>query len=578
MKYILSITLFVGISICTQQKVTAQTYFTNTGVITNDSNWNIFSINVTNPLFPLCNGSYGLEEVCVSINHPMVQELILIVISPDASIYQIYNGNAVGANFNGACFNAVGVDIGASWPPYMGDFIPNYPLGVFNNGQPTAGSWLLVVIDKKQPNNAGTLTSCSFKFSTNPSPPFSFDSTNLPIVKIETNGVIIVDDPKIPASIGIIDNGAGIFNHPTDTFTFKHKIGIETRGASSAILHPQIPYGFETWDSLNNEIDTSILGLPPESDWILYSPQNDRSLMRNVLTYHLANQMGHYASRTRFVELMLNGSYKGVYVLMERIKRDKNRVDIAKLTNTDTAGVNLTGGYILKTDWCVNGSCDGFYSVYTDPNNGSPSFYEYVYPKSQDMLQVQKNYINAYMDSFELALSGTNFSDPILGFRKYIDILAACDFIFINEMSRNVDAYRASNYFYKDKNSNDGRFVLGPVWDYNFAWRNADFCNSDQISGWDYSNYACAPKVFWAKRMVQDPWFQNRLQCRWQDLRANQLDTASINHFIDSVALFLNDAKSRHFAIWKSFGAVPNLYWPPPISLNYQQEISYMKT
>lgn len=578
MKSIFSILLCLGISIFCSYTVCSQTYYTNTGPITNDSNWNIFSINVTNPQFPVCNGSYGLEEVCITINHPKVQELILMVISPDASIYPIYNGNATGANFFGTCFGPEGDDIASSWPPYSGDFLPNYPLGVFNNGQTAAGSWLLVVIDKKQPGNSGILTSCSFKFSVNPSMPFSFDSTNLPIVKIETNGATIVNDPKHPAIMGIIDNGPGNANHPTDTFSFIHRIGIETRGASSASIHPQVPYGFETWDSLDNEVDTSILGMPPESDWILYAPQNDRSLMRNALTYHLANQMGHYASRTRFVELLINGSYKGVYVLMERIKRDNNRVDIAKLTTNDTAGVDLTGGYILKTDWCINGFCDGFYSIYTDPQNGVPSFYEYVYPKAQDMLQVQKNYINAYMDSFELALSGNNFSDPIVGFRKYIDILAACDFIFINEMSRNVDAYRASNYFYKDKNTNDGRIVLGPVWDYNFAWRNADFCQSYNISGWDYINYDCAPKVFWAKRMVQDPWFQNRLKCRWLDLRANLLDTATINHYIDSVALYLNDAKNRHFAMWKLFGTANNLYWPVPISQNYQQEIAYMKT
>ena len=73
--------------------------------------------------------------------------------------------------------------------------------------------------------------------------------------------------------------------------------------------------------------------------------------MRNALAMHLANKQGNYASRTRFVELFINGDYEGLYVLMEKIKRSEDRVDIAKLNPDEISGDDLTGGYIFKTDW-----------------------------------------------------------------------------------------------------------------------------------------------------------------------------------------------------------------------------------
>ena len=171
-----------------------------------------------------------------------------------------------------------------------------------------------------------------------------FTSSNLPIFVINTNGQTIVNEPKIIVDLGIIYNGEGVRNNITDPFNhYNGKIGIEIRGASSQ-QYPKKQYGFETWDSSGEEIDVSLLGLPEESDWILYAPYADKSLMRNVLAYSLSNKIGRYASRSRFCELILNGEYMGVFVLFEKIKRDKHRVDISKLTEADTTGDALTGG------------------------------------------------------------------------------------------------------------------------------------------------------------------------------------------------------------------------------------------
>jgi len=151
----------------------------------------------------------------------------------------------------------------------------------------------------------------------------SFTSSNLPLIVINTYGQSIPDDPKIVADMGIIWDTSGKRNTLNDPMNnYKGKIGIEIRGSSSQMF-PKKSYGFETRSDNVTSADVSLLGLPAENDWVLYAPYTDKTMIRDVLTYTLDAALGHYSPRCRFVELFLNGSYDGVYVLMEKIKRIK---------------------------------------------------------------------------------------------------------------------------------------------------------------------------------------------------------------------------------------------------------------
>src|SRR5690606_9969158 len=137
-------------------------------------------------------------------------------------------------------------------------------------------------------------------------------TSNLPIVVIDTQGRAIPDEPKILARMGIIDNGEGVRNSTGDPFNgYDGFVGIEVRGASSQAF-PKKQYAIETRDADGEDVNVSLLGLPGEEDWILQGPYSDKSLMRNVLVYHLARRMGRYASRTRYAEVVLNDEYQGV--------------------------------------------------------------------------------------------------------------------------------------------------------------------------------------------------------------------------------------------------------------------------
>ncbi len=348
----------------------------------------------------------------------------------------------------------------------------------------------------------------------------NFES-NLPLVFIDTNNRLIPDEPKMIATMGIVWNGAGQKNFTTNRFNhYDGKIGIELRGSSSQMF-PKKGYGFETRDAQNQDMDVSLLGMPEEEDWILHGPYSDKSLIRNSLIFCLASQFVPYTPRTRQVELFLNNRYQGVYVLMEKIKRDKNRVDIAKLTKKDVNGEALTGGYIVKIDKTTGNSGEGWWSNYRNIN-GSKTYYQFHYPKHNEILDVQKLYIANYLADFELAINNKDFSAET-GYPSFIDVDSFFDFILLNELSKNIDGYRLSTFLYKDKNE---KMKAGPIWDFNLAFGNADYNGGYSTSSLQI--YADLPhddwaNPFWWSGLMADNHFSNGLKCRWQALREKEL-------------------------------------------------------
>ncbi len=230
-----------------------------------------------------------------------------------------------------------------------------------------------------------------------------FKKSNLPIIIINTNGNEIYDDVKTSADLKIIYNGLGIENDITDVpKEYNGKIGIEYRGSSS-LGFPKFPYGFETRDETGEDNSVSLLGMSKESDWTLNASYNDKSMMRDGLAYILAGDVMDYAPRVRYSEVMINDEYQGIYLLVEKIKRDKNRVDIAKLEPTDNDGDALTGGYIIKLDKETgSNSGQGWISPFKPYTNAwQNTFFQFDYPKDSLITQAQKEYIINFMNKAE---------------------------------------------------------------------------------------------------------------------------------------------------------------------------------
>lgn len=412
--------------------------------------------------------------------------------------------------------------------------------------------------------------------------PAIFDSSTLPIVVLDTYGVNIPDEPKIDAMMGIIYNGPGQVNNINDAFNeFYGQIAIEKRGSSSGGF-PQQSYGLETRgpDSVNYNV--SLFDWPSDNDWILYAPYTDKTLMRNVLTYQLGNEMGRWAPRTQFCEVILNGNYIGVYVLMERIKTNPGRVNIDQLNFSDTLDNNLTGGYIVKVDKTTAGGVIAWTSPYTCQAPGTgPIQYQLHDPTIDTIHPLQKAYIQDYITDWEVALKSPGFTDPINGYKAYIDVASFIDYFLLTELSKNVDGYRISTFLHKQRFSEGGKLVAGPLWDYNIAWGNANYCQGGNTTGWEINfNSICGgsgalQNPFWWNRLLDDPLYANDVNCRWAALRQSTLSDAALFQFIDSMANLLEIPAQRHYQKWPILG---NYVWPNNfIGQTYQEEITYLK-
>jgi hypothetical protein len=387
-------------------------------------------------------------------------------------------------------------------------------------------------------------------------------SSNIPVIVIENfGGGSVPSDPFQPAFMAIFDttNGRSALKNLPDIAT---RIGIKIRG-SSTLGDPKHSYSLEAWDERNNDKDISPLGLPEESDWILYAPYSfDRALIRNALIYELSNRVGRYAVRTRFVELYINtgggalaqADYAGVYVFMEKIKRGPKRVDVESLSASDDTEPLITGGYMLKIDRLDPGD-----SGLSAGGQGMG----YVYPKEEFVTPAQGTWIKGYIDTFVTALNGASFTNPVTGYAKYIDPDSWVDHHILNVLAKNVDALRLSTYFFKKR---EGKLEFGPIWDFDRSMDSTDGRDDDPRT-WkgtgdatDYFNYP------WWGRLFQDLDFWQRWKDRWQLFRRNELSTQNINAVIDSMAAELNEAQVRNFQKWNLLGAG-----------GYAGEISHLK-
>ena len=400
---------------------------------------------------------------------------------------------------------------------------------------------------------------------------------DFPTMKINTNGREIVDEPKVMADLSIIENN-NVSNY---------KIGIEIRGSSSQSF-PKKSFGFETKNSsYTQDKDYSIGGFPSEEDWILYGPYTDKSLIRNKLVFDLSNSIGFKASNTKFYNLFINDKNNGLYILMEKIKRDVNRVNISPFDqNSDK------GGFIVKIDkptsegascnTCYNESFSfrSNYDTKGSISDESEIYFIYHYPKPIEINENQKKYIISTINNFETILAEDNFDfseNP--NYLNFIDIDSFIDFFIINELTKNIDGYRLSTYLHKDSS---GKLKMGPIWDFNLAFGNANYCQGNKATGWGYKfNSICSGDVwqvpFWWDRLMESEYFKNKLKNRWVELRQVKLSNITINNLIDSHVKYLsnNDVINENFINWPIIG---KWIWPNSfIGNTHDEEITYLK-
>jgi len=403
-------------------------------------------------------------------------------------------------------------------------------------------------------------------------------SSHLPVIEIEYSSRRI-DDRYNPASgtMRVFDNGSDkIENTLHDMPAYKYlNITFHVRGNSSFGFNKK-SYHVEFFNNYNlKSLNAPILGLPASSDFILYSSYTDKSLMRDWIAYDLgAKILKQWTPKVVPVELWLrskdtklaNNNYQGIFFIMEKIKVEKNRVDLKPFTMAEDPlkWFEDGGGYIVLRDHINDQNKMQVFRT----NSEEMLIY---YPKAKDMTPEIMEYITDEYQHFEDMLHYTkNYSEKNGGISKYFDMDSFVDTYIIQEFMQSVDGGRLSFYMYRDIGK---KLVCGPIWDFNLAAGNADYNDCDRFDTWVVYHTPTYRALFDRKAFV------DAVIKRWEILRKNELSDENIKKMIDEKKEILKPATKRNFDRWPELFDGKSYIWPNPYpyTTSWNQEVTNLK-
>ena len=259
--------------------------------------------------------------------------------------------------------------------------------------------------------------------------------------------------------------------------------------------YPKKPY------NIKFDKKTSVLGMPAAKKWTLLANYRDLSMIHNVYGWEFASAFGlTYTSEYRYVDLYINGEYKGNYAICESVEIGDNRVeindlekanekanpgvDIESLPNVGTGAngkvlsyshkgsrkwidipndpENIAGGYLLEYEYGgrYNPELSGFIT-----SNGQPV----VIKSPEYATQSEVNYIADFVDAGTRALySETGYNEEGEHYSEYFDVDSLASMYIVQEISMNYDAAFSSFFAYKAEDSD--KLVFGPIWDMDNAF------------------------------------------------------------------------------------------------------------
>ena len=418
-------------------------------------------------------------------------------------------------------------------------------------------------------------------------------STNLPIVWIDVKGKTIDREERITARMKIIHNGDGNLNyadtvaHPGQHVDYEGFIAIRYRGNSSFTNSDKKPYSFRPLDKPLEEggvkKKVNILGMGKDNNWALLAPYSDKSMIRDMLAFEISRPWMEYTPEGRYCELFLDGTYYGVYILTEVVSKGKTRLN---LEDPGTSGDDITGGYIMEVDRDDEVHYVSKHSPLTSTGEvieGKYIHIQYDSPDYEDMTQAQVSYIQKRIEEMENILASSHYLDPDNGYQNFIDVNSFIDYQIAMELGHNVDGYRLSAKFFKQRDSEDPRFKM-VVWDMNLAYGNADYYQAWKTDSWVYQCNDLLVDVddpylvpFWWYRLNNDPQYTEQFKKRWALYRRTNLRLDNLMATVDSLTTVLtsHDAEARNSMAWPRWG---QYVWPNYIVLpNYGNEIAYLK-
>ncbi len=399
--------------------------------------------------------------------------------------------------------------------------------------------------------------------------PSSF-SSHLPIISFDTKGKEILGgddksvDEYIQSTMKVYDNEG--YNSLDGESTYKTESLIRYRGNSSRSFDKK-GLRIKLINDKGEDREYPLLGLSEDTDFILHGPWLDKTLMRNYLGYNLTGEFMEYSPNVRFCEVFVNGDYRGVYLLVEKIKVDKDKIDISKLNKNS----NITSYLLVITKRYVEDDDLFYLDNFSRYTNRIVPFSEYniVYPGKAKMTPSLNTYINEDLSYFERILYSFDYADENFGYANYIDIDSFVNYVVFNEFFLNFDAGNNSTYIYKDKT---GKLKLA-FWDMNNIFDNYF------VDMLDHQVFLMKDKN-WFQMLLKDEYFTERVIARYKELRSTVLNDEYLYEYIDGVVNYLGPAIERNFIKYgDSFSDEKNRYKNVEDNAHsYKEAIDDMKT
>lgn len=348
--------------------------------------------------------------------------------------------------------------------------------------------------------------------------------------------------PTIPVQFALYNNEAskessvrGKANRLSDDPEFKTQAEMKIRGHSSALFDkPSYRITFTLEDRIVPN-PQNVLAMGSEQDWVLHGPFLDKSLIRNYIAMNLFGRFMPYTPDVRFVELFLNGQYQGLYVLMETIKHDANRVNIE-----DSDPNNANTSFLVVRDWDdsmdVTQLRDFLDAAYVILGTGT----EIAYPTEYTLTDTQRAWIEDTLNQVEKSIYSYDYDTPGYGYWNYLNIDSFIDYMLVNEVALNEDAGKYSTWFYQDFG---GKLSVGPLWDFNNAFDNVAE-QSIQEAGFVMLDKPLFSMLF------RDEQFTEKVIKRYRELRRDLLSDEHVSQYIDSVVDYLGPAIKRNYEVW----------------------------
>lgn len=289
----------------------------------------------------------------------------------------------------------------------------------------------------------------------------------------------------------------------------------------------------------------SLLGRGKDKSWSLIANYFDKTLLRNELAFHMSRLSRlAYTPATDYVEVYLNGSYEGVYVLCDHLKTGSHRMDADYLMEIDVRAE--------EEDIQVHLTYLGQPVVVKDPDDISYDSEEYTY-------------ISGFLTAAENALYSPAYTSPDTGYRQYFDLDSFVDWYLINEIAKNNDAVLYTSCY---MNHNEGgKLCMGPVWDFDIAFGNVNYNDNDKPEG------VWIEKSSWYHHLLSDPYFQDLVKERFMFFYNMKDD---LYKFIDDHAAYLKPYIDKNEDRWHTLN---KFLWPnPEVFETYQEHVDSMKS